>query len=95
LQANRRFVTQHHSCTNIFHPALHEACSNVAEHACGLDSSQSFDLWWVPDGAHGNGNGVSGAFLLRDRGRAFRFEEWTPPDPSRGEVRKRGRCSGP
>lgn len=74
--------------------ALHEACSNVAEHACGLDPAQAFDLWWVPDGGT-NGNGhVSGAFLLRDHGKPFRFEEWTPPDPAREEVRKKGRGFG-
>jgi hypothetical protein len=29
LQANRRFVTQHHSFTDIFHPVLHESCSPI------------------------------------------------------------------
>ena len=77
--------------------ALHEACSNVAEHAYGQDPAQAFDLWWVPDDgprANGNGHGVTGYFLLRDRGKPFRFEEWTPPDPGRKEVRTKGRGFG-
>jgi serine phosphatase RsbU (regulator of sigma subunit)/anti-sigma regulatory factor (Ser/Thr protein kinase) len=79
--------------------ALHEACANVAEHACGQDPEQRFDLWWVPgagaasDAAPG-GPAVTGYFLLRDRGRAFRFEDWTPPRLSDPIVRKRGRGLG-
>src|SRR5439155_23341993 len=38
--------------------------------------------------------GPLGDFVLRDRGRSFRYQEWRPPSLSDPEVRKRGRGFG-
>ncbi|HKQ58057.1 MAG TPA: ATP-binding protein, partial [Candidatus Eisenbacteria bacterium] len=67
--------------------AVHEVSTNVAEHACGMDPNQRFDLWWVPDGEGCH-------FLLRDRGRSFRYHEWQPSRFSDPAVRRRGRGFG-
>jgi sigma-B regulation protein RsbU (phosphoserine phosphatase) len=68
--------------------AVIEASTNVIEHACGLDAAQSFDLWWVPEGEN------ACHFVLRDRGRTFRYQSWQPPRISNPEVRRRGRGFG-
>jgi serine phosphatase RsbU (regulator of sigma subunit)/anti-sigma regulatory factor (Ser/Thr protein kinase) len=68
--------------------AVQEACGNVIEHACGLDATQTFDVWWVPEGP------TAGHFLLRDRGRTFRYQDWKTPLLADPQVRRRGRGFG-
>jgi serine phosphatase RsbU (regulator of sigma subunit)/anti-sigma regulatory factor (Ser/Thr protein kinase) len=68
--------------------ALQEVSANVIEHACGLDATQLFDIWWVPEGT------AAGHFLVRDRGRSFRYQDWQPSRLSDPDVRRRGRGFG-
>ena len=79
--------------------AIHEACANVVEHACGCDPAASVELWWVPGPAEATeGDRLAalgqGYFLLCDRGVPFRYQEWEPPDFASPEVRRRGRGLG-
>ncbi len=69
---------------------LYEAVANVAEHAYGLDSDQSFDLWWVP----GNEFLARGYFLILDQGNTFEVRDQVPSDFSDPAVRLRGRGIG-
>lgn len=71
--------------------AVYEAAANLAEHACGLDPAQRFDLWSIITPAPG---ATEGHYLLRDRGRSFRPEERAASDLSDPAVRRRGRGLG-
>lgn len=77
--------------SNLVRTAVYEAAANLAEHACGLDPAQRFDLWSVVTPAP-EVNG--GYYLLRDRGRSFRPEERAASDLSDPAVRRRGRGLG-
>jgi len=68
--------------------ALQEVSANIIEHACGLDANQCFDIWWIPEAA------AAGHFLLHDRGRSFRYQDWQPSHFSDPDVRRRGRGFG-
>jgi serine phosphatase RsbU (regulator of sigma subunit) len=79
--------------------ALYEACTNIVQHAYGGDGAQTFDLWWVPRTGAGGPSGdsseaPSGYFLLRDRGRSFRYQDWEPPRIGDPAVRRRGHGFG-
>jgi serine phosphatase RsbU (regulator of sigma subunit)/anti-sigma regulatory factor (Ser/Thr protein kinase) len=78
--------------------ALHEACANIVEHACGEDPSHSVDIWWVmrelDDRRAGADEEENGYFLLRDRGRRFDESLWKPSHLADPAVRRRGRGLG-
>jgi len=69
--------------------ALHEACANVAEHGYAGDSTQSFELWWVP-----NPGEPCAIFVLRDHGQPFRYEDHARLHFDDPAVRRRGRGLG-
>ena len=68
--------------------AVQEVVANVVEHACGLDATQRFDVWWAPEGLAG------GEFFVRDRGRSFRYRDWEPSRFSDPDIRRRARGFG-
>ncbi len=78
--------------------ALHEALANVAEHGLGCDAASRFELWSVPAvacaGLADDGELAHGCFVIRDEGRAFRHDRWTPTDFTDRETWKRGRGIG-
>ena len=78
--------------------ALHEALANVAEHGYGCDPSRRFELWSLPpeppDGGATPPVLAHGCFLIRDDGRPFRQDGWTPTDFADRETWKRGRGIG-
>ena len=74
--------------------AVYEAAANIAEHACGLDSAQRFDLWWVAPAGPNPAGLAGGYFLLRDHGRGFQPEARPASDLSDPAMRRRGRGLG-
>ncbi|MGD8414087.1 MAG: SpoIIE family protein phosphatase, partial [Candidatus Latescibacterota bacterium] len=68
---------------------VYEILANIAEHGCGLDPGMTIDVWWIADR-----EGEGGYFVLRDRGRPPRPEEWPWREPETKAGLRRGRGYG-
>jgi len=81
----------------VMYTVLHETVANIAEHGFGSDAKRRFEMWTVPAGRAADG--VQPAigqlcFIIRDDGRPFRPEGWSPIDFSDRETWRRGRGIG-
>jgi phosphoserine phosphatase RsbU/P len=80
--------------------ALYELCANIIEHGFAEREPGDIDLWYRSvrncNSTHSDsslGNSL-GCLIVRDKGAAFKPENWQAPDLSDSQVRSRGRGLG-